>query len=771
MEALKLSTYFKLINPTYTYIQIIPHRSIRNYNSSNIAKAISHTYKAINKRVHREQKKIFIETNFKISYIIDIEKNNASFYFLVPTIYKSIILEKISEIWSKATVKEVESIPTLSVSSTTYSLSYKKNDALSLNVNKASNEPLNSIINVMDIIQEQDKVRIAYNFMPISQMGWKDRYEDMQQRFKNKKPLEKRVTSFEFVIKTAIGAVLIILDSILEVLNDFSGNNVRNNDETLYKSVMSILGEQTELSKATKAKKEATIVNTQIAVISDSTDKTRQDNNGLSVCQAYHVLDEDNELIYKKVKHSINIEDYDFKIDTSLFSSDECQNFIQIPADTLLKDYKINHIETTETPIPVEIQTGVISIGTNICKGAVQKAYLSTDKDYRNLTLCVIAPSRSGKTNLLKNLARDAIVGGECVILFDFCGECEFSDDIISVIDKNKVLNIDLSDFENLQGLGFNELFADSNNIFKVYESAKKQTAQLVSYVNAINMNSELEPRMNRYLKAASLVVFINNGSIKDVFDVLQNHITRKEFIDRVPKDQLENLEEYILALLELDEKTRATKSEPSEVIGTKISFIQGILNRLDTIKSNTYMELMLKRDCSKNINLINEMQKAQLICLRMPETMFPTDEERDVYCNYWLNKIWGALQQRHSQIKEENRVKVNIFFDELYQIPTTQTFLKTKLNQIAKKTCKAIISCHSLEQIKYIRPELKSANTSYMLIAGCSKDNYNELKEELYPYELEDLEKLKRFHSLNLIKCNDGYSKFITKLPPKIGK
>lgn len=771
MEAIKLSTYFEFINPTYTYIQVVPHRSNRNYNSSNIAKAISHTYKSINKRVHREKKKIFIETNFKIAYIIDIEKNNANFYFLVPTLYKSVILEKITEIWSKSTVKEVEKISAFSENVATYSLSYKKDDALSLNVNKKSNEPLNSIINVMDIMKDQDKLRIIYNFMPTSQLGWKERYQDMENKIKDGKPLEKKVASFEFIIKTLIGAALTTLDCILDVLNDFTGNSSNNQDESLYKSVMSILGQQTIISNATKAKKEATIINTQIAVISDSSDKTRQENNGLSVCQAYHVLDEDNELVYKKVKNKINIEDYDLKIDTSLCSSDECQNFIQVPADTLLNDFNINHIETTETPIPTELQNGTMCIGTNVCKGVPQKAYLSIDKDYRNLTLCVIAPTRSGKTNLLKNLARDAIKANECVILFDFCGECEFSEDVISVIDKNKTLNVDLSDFNRLQGLGFNELFTNSNNPFEVYKSAKMQTAQLVSYINSINLNSELEPRMNRYLKAASLVVFINKGSIKDVFSVLENHIIRKEFLDKIPEDQQENLEDYILALKELDDKSKATKDNPSEVIGTKISFIQGILNRLDTIKSNAYMELMLKKGCKGNVNLIDEMQKSQLICLKMPETMFSTDEERDVYCNYWLNKIWGALQKRHSLIKEEDRIKVNLFFDELYQVPTTQTFLKIKLNQIAKKTCKPIISCHSLEQIKYIRPELKSANTSYMLISGCNKDNYNELKEELQPYELEDLERLKRYHSLNLIKCNDGYAKFITKLPPKVCK
>jgi hypothetical protein len=55
------------------------------------------------------------------------------------------------------------------------------------------------------------------------------------------------------------------------------------------------------------------------------------------------------------------------------------------------------------------------------------------------------------------------------------------------------------------------------------------------------------------------------------------------------------------------------------------------------------------------------------------------------------------------------------------------------------------------------------------MLISGCDKNNYNELKDELYPFTLEDLMRLPRFHSMNLIKNNDGYGRFITKLPKPI--
>ena len=72
---------------------------------------------------------------------------------------------------------------------------------------------------------------------------------------------------------------------------------------------------------------------------------------------------------------------------------------------------------------------------------------------------------------------------------------------------EEKVI-IFLSDFNNLQGLGFNECFVDTNDTFELYKSAKMQTSMLVNFINSINLNNQLEPRMNRYLKASSLIVF-----------------------------------------------------------------------------------------------------------------------------------------------------------------------------------------------------------------------------------------------------------------------
>lgn len=511
------------------------------------------------------------------------------------------------------------------------------------------------------------------------------------------------------------------------------------------------------------------MLSTQIIVASDSKNNECKQNNAAAVMESYKTISEDNELIYRKIKNkTIGITDYRINnVEENIMSVDECQNLLELPGRDMLKKYSsIRKIDVLESPIPRELQQGNICIGDTICKGINQKAYLSNDKDYKNLTLCLIGPTRAGKTTLISNIANDAVRSGECTIIFDFCGNCELSNDVSKAI-KN-VLNIDCSDSENLQGLGYNEIVPADNSTFEVYRCAKTKTSQLMAFINSVNADdSELRARMERYLEAAAVIVFIQGGSIKNVFEVLQDYKIREQFIKSIPKKHLENLQECINAMNEIDEWSKETKDKPSEKIGTKMSNIQGIINRISKLKQNTYMELMLKKDCNDNINLVDEMQKSQLICIRMPEIMFSTEQEKDIYCTYWLTKIWGALQVRKWNVPEDvKRVKVNIVFDELYQVPCCQDFLRSKLSQIAKFSCKPIISCHYLGQIALIRNELKAANSSYMLISGCDKDNFKELKEELEPYQLEDLLNMKRYYSMNLIKYEGGWAKFITKLP-----
>lgn len=767
-KSITLSDYFQIINPEYVYLQLIPNNSIRNYNSDRISKAISTLYFNIFKGIRMEDKKMFIYRPSKVSYYTYIEKNKVEFYFIIPVTRLNLIKDKIGDTWRGITIQEVKSIPTISKDTAKYHLSYTKEDALSLATDKRTNTLLSSTLNVINIMEEGDKVGIVFNFMPISQYSWRAEYESTLDKLKQNLPIDKEKYNYKYVLKMALVITLQTIDSIMNSIGEFLGEKPTKSPQNTLELPLFGLNDA-KLSKSTKDKKESIVINTQIAIVSESTNKLRKENNAISVCQSFKSISEDNEFRYKRFKKDINFTDFNFKgVDSFKSSTLECQNFIALPGREILEEHKfIEKIDTFESEVPIELQSGVMCIGENTYKGKKTKAYLSNDKELRNLTLVPIAPTRSGKTTLLQNLTKNAIDNGECVIIPDFVSWCKMSHEIAQVIPKDNQLIIDCSDLENLEGLGFNETWGFAKTPLERYDLAKEQTIQLLNLIDCINESDKnLSAKMDRYLEASANIVFLNYGSVGDVYNVLRNHKTRQEFINRIPSELEVYFAEYIDTLNELNEYSK----NKEDIIGTKLLPIAGILDRFNRLRKNTAMEIMLKKDCKNNINLLQEIQKPQVIFIKMPERRYKTSQEKDFLTTYWLSKLWQSLQIRDDLIKDRNkRVKVNLMIDEIYQVPQAQALLTEKLSQMAKFDCKAILSCHYLAQIPIIRSELTAANTSYMLIAGTDKKNYMELKEELKPYELEDLLNLKQYESLNLIKTRDGYAKFITKLPKPI--
>lgn len=755
IQTMPMTKWIEIVNPTYAIYKIIPHTSSRNYDTSSIASVMS-TIKAT---IRKEEKKYFVESKMKCAYMIDVYKDDIQFYFIVPQQYKVILRDKIEQNWPKATIEEVEKVNGFDAKSILYEVKYKNHDALSLNTDKKSNVLLNNLLNVVDVMEQGDRVTILYNFTHTSNWGWLTQAEKVHDKWMQNVNVPKVATKGSIAFNCMCYVLEFIERFIDELLGDRAKeyNPIGDLNDALRQKVR-------VLSTDSKNKRNDVVINAQIAVVSYSENQVRANNNALVACQSFYSLKGDNELEYeKKLSCKISPMDADIKCTNNRIGINESSTIIQLPGKELLEKHKITHIETTETNVPVQLQAGVMCLGDSTCKGNTLKAYVSTDKSFKYLTVCLIGPTRAGKSTLISNLCHDSSEAGETNVIFDWCGNCDLSDDVISSLKTTgiKTLVIDGSDTSKLQGMGYNELHTCTDNSFEVYRAAKQQATQLSTLINASQGGDEdLRARMERYLGAASVIVFIQNGSIKDVFDTLQDYEVRHQFIDGIKDDYKQYTAKYERYLLELDDKGKSTK----------LSAVQGILNRVAKMEENPYMEMMLGKGCKDNFNLVEEIQKAQLICIKMPEHMFATEQEKDTYATYWITKLWGALQQRKWQIPDESkRVKVNMYFDELYQVESCQEFLRSKLSQIAKFGAKPIISCHYLGQIPGIRNELKSANTSYVMISGSDKDNYKELKDELAPYTLEDLLKLKRYHAINLIKYEDGWARFITKLPKPI--
>lgn len=779
MKAMKLREFVQVMKPEYLYIQLVPNYSIRNNSTYKLARTINSFYKNIFQSIQKDQEKAInflgrefligtkynINPNPKVSYYIYIEKDKIHFYLIIPEKYYSIIREKINDTWQGITTYTVEELPRFDAAATKYQLCYTKENGLSLAVDRRANELLESNLNIVDVLEQDDKVGIFYNFIPTSQFGWRSSYYSTLEKIRKNIPVDRNKINTGYILRIMLST---ISDLIADVTSVFAGKNTmlgEGNSVSALERAISRLSSRT-VSNATLRKGNDIVINTQVLTMSESPDKLRERNNAKSIAQSFDSITEDNSLVGKPYRGKLN--PLKLKIDgveLNKFSSEECGNFLALPGRSLLERYNfIEKIQTQETEVPEDLREGIMNLGESVFKGNPQAAYLSDDFDYRMLSLVLIGPNRSGKSKFLANIARDAITAGECVIIPDFIGSCQLSTEIASAFPGEKVLRIKCDDYATMQGLGYNEV-PPSNDPFMQYKNAKEQAALLMTLVDSINSeDANFTAKMGRYMESASLAVFLSGGSINDVFSVLMNHKKRREFIDRIPTSQTANMEEYIDYLLELD------NIERGNVVGTRSHYITGAVDRLHRLKVNAYLEMMLKKGIEKNVNLVKEIQKNQLIVIEMPQRMFLTDNEKDVYVTYWLTKLWLSLQIREQQIQDRKKmIKVNLIIDELYQVNNAEKFLTWKLSQLPKFNLKPIISCHYLNQIRIVREELRSANASYMLLSGCDKKNYTELESELYPYKEEDLLSLKRYHSLNLIKCNEGYGKFITKLPKPI--
>jgi hypothetical protein len=750
---IKISDYFEYKRPNYLYLKLIPSNSIRNYNSDKILSLIAGLYRAIDKQIRTINKKLFFECNAKVSYYIYMERVNVQFFFIVPETHYNLFKDKIIDVWqNKITITQVNEIPLFNMDCTKFYMTYKKEDAMSLSCDKRDNILLNSLLNTIHIMEKGDKVGVFYNFSPIYQKSWRVKYDRTIQKLKEDIPINKNKFDALYIARVIFLKISDCIDTVLECVN-LGKAKVTKPLKDLY------------LSDDTKKKRESVIVKTQILCFSQSDDNNREYNNAISTCQSFQCLDSDNMLVYRKYNNDkLNVLDTTIKgADTIKIQTKEGQNFLLLPAKELLEEYKIiEHTNVLETQVPLLLQSGYISLGINVYKSFRIEAFLRDNYDQGNFPLVPIGEQGSGKTTFISNYVDNTQKRKEACIIIDFIRNCELSDVIESAVPKENVIVINMADGDNIQGIGYNELKPKSDKTFDMLKIANRKALYIQMLIDALNINGDpLSSSMDRYLSSASNIVFTNeNASLKDVIRCLNDHEYREKCINNVPLQMISLLEDEIAALKELNEY------KDNVVVGTREYKIDGVNHRINTLRKDLSLKVMFNKGCENNVDLVKAIDEGKVILFKMPQDEFPTPQSKNVIVTYLLTKIWCAALVRGSMYSKPKRFHVIV--DEIFQAKTAMQMLKDQeiLPQTRKFGCKFVVSCQDLGQISILHNTLKGAGASYMLMKGSGKNTFNEFKEELYPYTLDDLEALPQWSSLNIINYEEGRAKFVTELP-----
>lgn len=734
LKSIPIAKYFEIQNQEYVYLKLIPSKSIRNNRTYSILDLVNKMYLNLNKLIKIEDNKLIIRTQLKASYYIHITKEKINFYFIVPKLFYSKFRVKFKEIWKSVEIKEVNSIPIITGSQ--YQLIYKSKDFLSTSTDMRNNDLLSANMSAVELLQDGEEAGILYNFIPTSEKQcnyFKSTCQKFIKEYKN--------TNVKYTSNAIANVVIKILSYSIDFIN--STLNFLFDLKQVDKQV-----NFNKLSNNTNKKATSDICKTQIVLSSKAKTTNREKSIIDTISNSYSVIEDDNEFICKKIKHNIRT------LNTSVY---ECGNFIALPGADIIQQFpQINHNRVYNKDFPKCLATGDILIGNSIKNTPV---YYSTDKEISRLGRVLMGGMGCGKTYYMQNLAKSIIAKGDGLVVLDIIRDCSLAESIKQVTPKDKLIEIDCSNPEQLQGFCYNELICNSSDKYRKLAKCMEKGTQLHILLNTINSDTKLTPRMLRYFYAACTVVFYKNinASFKEIIEVLLYPDVRKNLLESLSEVEKKLLSDEIKDLCDLD---KVNKNGTTENYDSKID---GIIDRISMLKTNLYTKLAYNTQGNNNIDFVKALDQNKVIIIKAREEDFTNRNIRDLIATFYLSKVWLA-----KQIKANTRTE--IFIDEINLFPTAQIILQDILTECRKYSFIPTISLHFLDQCsKKCKNAILSSGCNFLLLAGADVKCFIELKELFNKegYTETDLLELKRYHALCLIRNEDNvYSAFVVKLP-----
>ncbi|WP_147294895.1 ATP-binding protein [Oceanobacillus arenosus] len=399
----------------------------------------------------------------------------------------------------------------------------------------------------------------------------------------------------------------------------------------------------------------------------------------------------------------------------------EIKHFIKLPQRTLQDEYPI--IETVtgkEIDIPDIIKKGGISLGEVTFKGKKQPIYMPINNwDELCLPRTAIGGMGSGKTTFGANWIVESVNNGFGALAID-PAKGEIGNEVAAALPGNKVERIKL---------GSDPISLDWCEVKHSSRAKNRLANTIIGFFNTTT--DEAGAQTSRYIRAA--VIAMQTGKLSEIIRIFEDEEYRKNVIESM-KDGI-----HKMTMADFDGMSA----------GKKAQILAPILNRLDTIIGDEYLAECMESD--QSIDMVELMGQRKAFIIDVPKSELGP-EAVDIIVNLLSTKIDLAMTLR----KESNQFPFFIVFDEPHQFLKSARTWKSAAVESRKWRVGYVWMFHSWEQIpRNLAEIIKSAGPHYHLYSS-SKKTFSDLKEEIAPFTVEDGLKLKKFHSINIIRAGE---------------
>jgi len=488
------------------------------------------------------------------------------------------------------------------------------------------------------------------------------------------------------------------------------------------------------LSEATEQKLAGQGFDFVLRVLVRSADPRRRQRLGRGLCAALASLNGDNQLDARRVPgwrlkrflrdaraRRIAVPFLSSRRD--IITPAEIGRLIQLPPRSLQEEYMgVAAKSQRESKAPAEVRRGGLKLGTVEQKDGSYEVYMPTDNhDELCLPRVVIGGMGSGKTRGYgANLIVEAVKNGFGALSID-PAKGEIGNEVEAVLPPDKVKRIRID--------GTVPFALDFCEVRYSPRARNRLANSVISFFNTAT--DEAGAQTARFLRAA--IMAMRTPRLSEVLRIFEDDIYREELVAGMPPG---------IHRSTLEDFGRMTDGRRAQVLAP-------ILNRLDTILGDEYLAECF--DSENSLDMVVLMSEPHAVIIDVPKTALGS-EGVDLIVNLLSVKIDLAMTLR----EEAKQFPFFVIYDEPHQFLRSTRAWKSAAVESRKWRVGYVWMFHSWEQIPGDLAEIIRSAGPHYHIYRASKKTFNELREELAPYTVEDFVKMPRFHALNVLRVGD---------------